>query len=65
MPRGNGTGPISQGPGRGRGRVQSQGQGKGRMAGRLLPEQEEVVFVKLWSDSCSCCRAALQCKKLC
>jgi len=33
MPRGNGTGPMGQGPGRGRGMGQGRGLGRGRMGG--------------------------------
>ena len=33
MPRGDGTGPIGQGPGTGRGMGRGQGQGRGRMGG--------------------------------
>jgi len=33
MPRGDGTGPLGQGPGRGRGRGMGRGLGMGRMGG--------------------------------
>ena len=33
MPRGDGTGPLGQGPGTGRGMGQSRGAGRGRMGG--------------------------------
>ena len=33
MPRGDGTGPMGQGPGTGRGRGMGRGQGMGRMGG--------------------------------
>ncbi len=33
MPRGDGTGPMGQGPGTGRGMGRGRGQGRGRMGG--------------------------------